>query len=741
MANDKNSFMGNAKMAKLRPRARIIRTIGDQLVSGPAAAIIELVKNAYDADSDVVEIKIIPKSEDKKKRSGSITIVDRGHGMSYSDIQEKWFEPATTEKLLRRVSPGGRLLLGAKGVGRFATARLGDRLALKSVITGTKLGRTTVEVDWNVFEQSKYLDEIELQIARADASPSETQGVSLTITQLRDDWTKKELEQLVKELRRLISPIAKSKDPFRIFLDLSSFTEVTNGFDGQALVAGTLHVVDGDLDKSVDPREIHPVRFEKLHHYLVKGIFSKDGAFEGNFTNFRGDGKRIRIEIPAASIADHELSCGEFKLQLNIFDREGDAIVELLETAGFAGIRKLDARKLLDENIGIGIYRNRFRIRPYGDAQTDWLELERKRVQNPSHNLGLNQVWGTVFIGDEKSSNLIERSSREGLEHNGAFVRLKNLVAALLARVEALRVDSRQKAGRSRKPTASPDLVKGAARLEAIRIATRRYVPKEYQKQFEKAIEFDTLKLDTAIQDLETYHQSLASVSSLGLVVTHTVHEGRRFLSNVVTRSTRIAKGAPRLLEKSDFGDHYRTAFAADAESVLDSARSLNKHFKALDPITGKKRGPPKRFDIRGIVENCKQLLDPQLIESNVDISFIGFEAAVFVRGYEGDLMAATLNVLDNAIHWLATNSTQNRQIIVSLRKVRTFAQLAISNNGPLIDENFYDRLFEPGFSLKTEGSGLGLAIAREAIRASKGDIAFTGDSGTTRFSIEMQLD
>ncbi|MFT7772465.1 ATP-binding protein [Roseateles sp.] len=96
-------------MAKLRPRARIVRTIGDQLISGPEAALIELVKNAYDADSPSVSIRITPPgSLQEGRKPGEIRVADTGHGMSANDITAKWFEPATTDKLERGTSPSGR---------------------------------------------------------------------------------------------------------------------------------------------------------------------------------------------------------------------------------------------------------------------------------------------------------------------------------------------------------------------------------------------------------------------------------------------------------------------------------------------------------------------------------------------------------------------------------------------------------------------------------------------------------
>lgn len=118
-------------MAKLKPRARLIRTIGDKLISGPEAAIIELVKNSYDADSPKVEIRITPPS---LSDGGKITIRDFGHGMTYDNIINNWLEPATDIKNAKRTSRSGRrVVLGAKGVGRFASASLGAKIKLISI--------------------------------------------------------------------------------------------------------------------------------------------------------------------------------------------------------------------------------------------------------------------------------------------------------------------------------------------------------------------------------------------------------------------------------------------------------------------------------------------------------------------------------------------------------------------------------------------------------------------------------
>ena len=126
--------------------------------------------------------------------------------------------------------------------------------------------------------------------------------------------------------------------------------------------------------------------------------------------------------------------------------------------AGFGSISARDARALLNSVAGIAIYRDRFRIRPYGDNDNDWLTLDKRRVQNPTMCIGHNQVSGILVIDNEIRSGLVERSSREGLEENGSLRRLRRLITELLAKkIEPRRFDFREDTGlgRQRRDTLS----------------------------------------------------------------------------------------------------------------------------------------------------------------------------------------------------------------------------------------------------------------------------------------------
>ena len=723
-------------MAKLRPRARIIRTIGDQLISGPEAALIELVKNAFDADSPTLAMKITPPSASCPM--GSIEVTDHGHGMTYNDVVERWFEPATDEKLKRNVSPGGRTMLGAKGIGRFAASRLGSKTILQSA-TVVENETVLVQIDWDLFTSDKYLEDIEIPILRKiENSSLPTSGVQLVISDLRDVWTKKRLSNLIRELRRVAAPAADNQT-FEIYLDLKDFTVASVGFDGPSLLQ-ELNLGTSSTEPFSDSPEnlIVPFRLQDHSDYKLDGVFDVNGAFAGSFTVSRGDNLVQPISVPPPALGPDELGCGPLNVHVNVYDREATAIEDLFVRMGlnFTDIGIRAARQILTDNAGISIFRNGFRIRPYGEPENDWLELERMRVQDPSRKLGLSQVSGRIAIDSEIVSGLIERSSREGLEHNGQFERLKALVRGVLIHVEQRRVDFREKAGLSRKRSADVAQVKELATLQSVSSAVTK-LPPQFQDAVRKAIAKDVSALAASLEEMDEYQKLLQSRASLGLVVAQVIHEGRRILNPMSTAARSIFDQRDWLLETSRRGELSRAQLPDHAQILQDGAKSMSKLFKRLDPVSGRRRGKPAPFPILDAIQSSITLFKDSIDDGDikVDMDDIDVDKAF---GYVEDFQAAFLNIIENAIHWLNVAGSTDKTISIMAKKFGKSIRVAILNNGPLIDDSYIPRLFQPGFSLRSGGTGLGLSIAREACRASKGDLVYNNGGTEPCFIIHF---
>src|SRR5690606_28196861 len=179
-----------------RPRARIMKTLGEELISNDTVAIIELVKNAYDADAKDVLINF---DDDIQEGKGFIEVIDNGAGMDINTIRNAWMEPATPTKKKDKSSPNGsRRVLGEKGVGRFAASRLANSLELISRKSASP-NEAYAFFDWTQFDdEEKFLDEIKIQTdvrAPEEILPNDffdisgpAQGTILRMRGLRNSW-------------------------------------------------------------------------------------------------------------------------------------------------------------------------------------------------------------------------------------------------------------------------------------------------------------------------------------------------------------------------------------------------------------------------------------------------------------------------------------------------------------------------------------------------------------------------
>lgn len=728
-------------MAKLKPRARIIRTIGSQLISGPEAAMIELVKNAYDADSALVDITIIPPNQGSL---GLVRIHDKGHGMSFDEILNNWLEPATDNKQKNSISKSGkRVVLGAKGIGRFACSVLGDKLTLTSVAqVGDKFEKSILNIDWRVFDDNKYLDEIDIDIQKEILDESSELGVSLEITSFKVEWNKKRVAKLIRELRRL-SVRESSDSSFSIFLNIEAFRKsedsrgLPHNFDG-------VELLEEENQSFTDDGEINlilPYSIGEECDYRVEGKFDDLGGFTGVFTILRGDRQPQDLVIPAPTLEGGEINCSEFSIDLKIFDLDSDSIKGLFKRLelDFDKFGLRGARSFLSKRTGVAIYRSGFRIRPYGDPENDWLRLEKRRVQQPSKKIGHNQIAGAIGVASEGESNLVERSSREGLEHNGSFDRLTNLVTKLLERVESKRLSYREKAGLSRKTKAnSIKKARDIASLGSITQAVQSLTIEE-QRPILLKIEKESKALTKTLDEIEAYQKLLESRAALGMVVAQLVHDGRTYLSTITTKAKSLIDNSPFLLDNNKKGELVRKYYPSYGKDIQVASKGLSALFKALDPVSGRRRGRPVDFSILKVVDNTLALMEEDIIEYEITV-VTGIQSDLMAYGYEGDLQAALMNIIQNAIYWHSTVDHKNKRIEISGTKAQEYAQISILNNGPKIDESDIDKLFEAGFSLKSNGHGLGLVISREACRNSKGDLYFLPESEDPYFVIEFPL-
>ena len=732
-----------------KPRARIIRTIGDRLISGPEAAVIELIKNSHDADATYVRITFRPPL---KEGDGEISIEDDGHGMSLEDIEQRWMEPATSDKRERQNSPLGRKLLGSKGIGRFASARLGRYLELRSsaalieqeIPDASSIQTTRIpQLDWNAFENAKYLEDVHFPIEIMP--PQACTGTSLRITGLRDAWPESRMRALHQELRRVVSPIQISETgPFRIFLDLSWCTQETCGFDGSAIVnqSGLTQpeaTEDGQVTETAG-NEIKAFPVLDACDYQVDGVFDEAGVFTGEMTIRRAgqEPEKISLTVPLNE-SEGEESCGIVLVTLYIFDRDPEAVRSTAQKAGFGRLGLREARRLLDSVAGVSIFRGGFRLRPYGDGDNDWLTLDSKRVQNPTLRIGRNQIAGFISIDDETTSHLIERSSREGLEENGSYRRLRAIISTLLVEeVEPRRRAFRISAGFEQQDELSFRDVYQKLQMGWSKLLLAK-IPEPERAEAEELINRESDRLTTYVKRLEERQAQLEAKVTLGLIIGELLHQGNTPLSFVETESTRLSRWWPHLLEETNAAKEDREHVPQILNGMVSSAQKLRVLFNALAPLSGARRGAPRAYSAEAIIRQTQYLFHSRMEKLGIRFS-LRVDGDVRVVGYPDDLATACANLLENAVYWLEHRNPGNPSIGVTLRPCADSALCAVtvSDNGVGIPHEFANQIFDVGFTLKPNGTGLGLSIAREAVLRSNGELRLLESSAGTTFEITL---
>jgi signal transduction histidine kinase len=705
---------------RLRPRARIMRTLGQELISNEVVAVIELVKNAYDADATRVLIRF---SGPLTPHNGRIDVVDNGHGMSLSTIQTVWLEPATiSKKTTQRSEKLQRRYLGEKGIGRFASARLAEELEVFSRRT-----HATTEAfaffDWRQFDDdTRFLEDVEILTeerapteicatgATAQLWPHEirqpsadalSHGTLLRMSSLRQGWGTKEFDELTRGLSRLVAPAQQKNaagSEFEIFLELP-----------QEL---------SEYSKKIAPPAIlgHP-------HYLIQGSVNTDGSYqiaysilnsgevskiEGRFvrvltTKNRYEFRAIDASEPAPPKDVLTLACGALTFELRVWDRDelGNVVQKTQST-----IR--DIRRDLDSVAGINLYRDGFRVLPYGEPRDDWLRLDLRRVQNPTLRLSNNQIHGVVSITADGNPNLKDQSNREGLDENQAVSDLRDVLTETLARLEQLRYAARPRAGStSNKPAGGLFTPFDLSQLEK-HLSQASPTDKTALAILDRAEK----AFDGQLKEIQTVLSRYQRLATLGQLIDHMLHEGRQPIAAINNEAFLGLKDATKLQSSSPVeGEKLTTRFS----KIRKHGDILAIAFRRMEPFGGRRRGRPTQLYLEEIIKDAFDVFEEDIKKLGVKTDLPTTQT--LVRVDPAEVQEIVINLLQNSLHWLQQVEKSVRSILITVhRHDAENLDIYFSDSGPGVSKENRELIFEPYFSTRVEGVGLGLVIVGEIV-------------------------
>jgi len=665
-----------------KPRARLMLLLGDELIRDTGIAVFELVKNAYDADAS--ECKVILRNVEVEGPATEIVVEDNGTGMSASTVRNVWLQPGTENRKEQRArgietTAFHRLPLGEKGVGRFAVHKLGKKIHLTSRADGHK--EVHLEIDWRDFETTEYLSDITVNIQerKPEVFTGGKTGTRIEIRELRDmPWTKRRARWLFRSVTSICSPFEGPRD-FTASVKIEPKSDWLEG------LLKPKQVLDEVLFKFVGTIKGASLSYtyEFIPRYKLEGVEERVVKKREHVKWFVEDpdtGKKQFIDV---NLADHAI--GPVKLQFYVFDLE--PLVLKLTSQDPVGLKAY-----LNSNGGIRVYRDGIRVYDFGEPGNDWLDLGGRRVNVPARRIGNNQIIGEVSLDLHLSTDLVEKTNREGFVESAAYRAFRHAVQFSVKQAEVERNIDKERihkiyARTKRKEPVLEDLSKLRKEIEKHDMAKplMRYVDR------------------IEIQYRDVLDRLLVAAGS-GLTLAAVMHE--------------VEKGIGALYAAISRGD--------SQERLHDLAKRLSDMVDGLNWLTRQSGKATVRASalIRQAVLNSEfrfrghkiRICDGIDEHGNPDFS---------VKCSRRLIMAVLSNLIDNSIYWLDVRRPRSKLLYIGTTyDLHGLPAIVVADNGPGFSDP-PEYLVQPFITRKPDGMGLGLHIADEIMKTQGGHLLF----------------
>lgn len=742
--------------------AHLVQVLGEQLIASERVGILELIKNAFDAGSRICNVSIenipgLPEVEQLEQSQfahlpGPVIIIeDYGKGMDKGVIENGWLRPASRlktnvkdeirkqrENALANGNIGafnswlkaykaankGRLPLGEKGVGRFATHRLGKCLILRTKIQDNSY-EYVLEINWDDFDKKGGdlidLDSIGVTLTRS--TPSRDYGIENCGTQLviyggREGFTitKQDVQDIYDSIQALNSPFAnpftkenRSRTEFKVNFrcpQLESELKTENIYD----IAPPVFTFDAIVNEHGEME--YELKFQPTSPEIPYSAQTANGKFDLRMLRkeeFKNEDGEYRSPVS-----------GGFFMHVDVWYRTSPWIPTI-------SIKK--ASDWLDNYGGIALYRDFVSLFPADwGANYDWLDLSKRHIKKGS-NISYYNMYGYVEVFQDSNIDIIDKTDRQGLLENQAFQELSLLVKIIVENfIEVEFMGRRQdftqlKQNIVREPKENIERV-GQESSRLIGNILSKY--DVVQDPMQLLIDFGSngnvreeklVDLQRSLQNLEKsvrqillIEERLVENAGFGLSAAVAIHELAKITGNFYNGVTALLKAEQ--LDKSKLAD------------LRDAASSLKSELKNLSPLRSIRNEPVKPFNISRAIEFAAEFHKQTLKKYRIDFSYNKDHDFPLVERF-GTICQIFTNLIDNSCYWIDTESMNTSRKIEFLldSEHRT---IIVADNGPGIDDSIMPYLYQPGASLKSPPSGLGLYICQYYLNRMKGQIGLT---------------
>ncbi|MDH5880387.1 ATP-binding protein [Vibrio sp. S/42/10] len=665
----------------------ILARLGEELLPNFDQGIIELVRNAYDADAKECTVTL----NDIGQKGGSISIKDTGQGMDSEKIASAWLVLGHSSKRGNSVTPNGRIQVGDKGLGRLAALRMGHYVVLKSRPESTNLeGQTPkeklastehqVDLNWDQFDQCSTVDEVTVKVLSSNLDNLSPSGTTIHIQNLKQKISKPEVERLARSLMLLSNPFEKAND-FNLNFVCPEYPEFEK------------LVQDGYLNEA---------------EFVIKATLNDDGTAEAKVFDWKNT---LRWETTSSDWFTHKnknnnpiYKAPKSEFELNIFH---------LDSSTFATrrVNKNQVSSWLKAVGGVHIYHNDFRVHPYGDDGSDWLGMNLARVNNPTIRPSTNTSIGRVSILDEQKI-LKQKTDRVGFIEDDTFQEIKRFVTdaldwyaserqALATKIKNAQKDENEKQIRDKE--------------KAVNVALQKIPDPKVKKELTAAIRESKVATNRQTkhlkQDLKLY-RSLATAGTTTAVFSHEI-------SKPISEIPESLKSAERLVKNNTEPSIFKR-YKDRTSNILGYLGRLS-HFAELQlDLLKRNKRRDQAIEVIPVIEELLKSFKPLLDREHITIDFNYSKADLpKLQGSICILEAIITNCLTNSMRaFRAENFDVEKRLIEIFLSQETEGYLLIrfSDNGPGITELSTRDIWLPGVTTIENGTGFGLTIVKDSV-------------------------
>lgn len=754
--------------------ARLAKLIGKENFSNAEGAIVELIKNSYDADSS---FSFVVFSEEDQKPV--IYIIDSGCGMGLATIREKWMKFATDDKLYDYRSSAGRIKSGAKGIGRFALNRLGHKSEMLTFTDSGEALRWTM--NWDDFDVPQanlsdveadvdYIDPSSIQhvmecilsphISGFDAS-SLHHGTILKVTELNDQWSNLKLELLYDNLSHLVPPFAK--EVFQIGLFSSNNPAILGLIKFSEAIDYDYHV-----KSTYKNRTLHvETQRNELNVSLLKesylSVFQREDMQDPRFhlQTFIDGGFSTDIKLSELNLdpqiqellTNYENRLGEFSFEFYfVKNTYGDNTGESdKKKFPYRNIVAKQRKEWLEQNAGIKIFRDGFRVRPYGERGNDWLQLGDRQAKSPGgagqrkggYRIRPNQISGAVSISRIDNPDLEDKSGREGLQESVVFDLFKNVLIGIINLFERDRNTIMFALADEFRKKNDSDITKAmAASSKQQKDFTNQDI-----KHLQKGFAAQQQKIEYMIQEMDLLH----NLASTGIVVASSAHELANIKGILSTRSETLLQRLESVLDREETAalvpNKYKNPFFLIETLKKDDQKIKGWLSFALNSVKMENRESivvELKTYLQDYIEKWKPILSPSNIRISLDENFPNIELKIAAI----DLDSLFNNFLSNSVSAIQQlKSRERRDIFITGTEEKGSVTISFIDNGIGLAKEYQSRPYDIFNAFETSkcdehgnktGTGLGLYIVKGIIEKYKGAEVLIIDNIQEGFGISV---